>query len=234
MTNTAAVLLIGNELLSGQIQDQNLAYIATRLTAFGIPVIEARVVADTPAAIIAAVKALASTYTYVFTTGGIGPTHDDITAQAMADAFEAPLVEHAEALARLTAYYGSALNGPRRRMAMIPKGATLIDNPISQSPGFHLRNVYVMAGVPQIMQAMLETVLPTLGHGAPINTQIVTCYKPEGDIAEALAQVQSQFPTVNIGSYPNYRDGKFRVNLVLRSQDPEALAQCLAQVEKIV
>jgi molybdopterin-biosynthesis enzyme MoeA-like protein len=191
---------------------------------------ETRVVADEPAAIIEAVNALRKTYDLVFTTGGIGPTHDDITADCIAEAFGVPLMEDARALATLTAYYGQKLNPARRRMARIPKGASLIKNPVSGAPGFFLENVYVMAGVPSINRAMLNEVIDRLPGGAPRLEAVVTASVAEGSIADPLRAVASRHATVEIGSYPNYAHGKFGTSVVLKSTDALALASAKQDV----
>ncbi len=221
---TAAMLIIGNEILSGRTQDANLAHFAKVLGARGIALKEARVVADEPRAIIEAVNALRKAYDLVFTTGGIGPTHDDITAECIAQAFGVPLVEDPQAVSTLTAYYGAALNAARRRMARVPKGASLIANPVSGAPGFRLGNVYVMAGVPRINQAMLNEIIDTLPGGAPRLEAIVSAPVAEGSIADALRAIAARCPNVEIGSYPNYAHGKFGTSIVLKSADAAALA----------
>lgn len=224
---SACVLLIGNEILSGRTQDVNLAYLAGRLNDAGIRVMESRVVPDIEERIINTVNECRANYHYVFTTGGIGPTHDDITALAVAKAFGRELVRDKKAEALLHAIYKPEdRNEARMKMADIPKGAELIDNPVSTAPGFRVENVYVLAGVPKIMQAMLAGVLPGLQGGAPMLSETVTCDLPEGRIAAALAEVQQRYDDVEIGSYPQIpRDGKFITNLVLRSVDETRLAK---------
>ena len=200
---TAAVLVIGDEILSGRTQDTNLATIARFLAPFGIDLAEARFVPDVEAEIVAAVNALRARYTYVITTGGIGPTHDDITADAIGAAFGVPVEHHPEAMALLAArYQPGEFNERRQRMARIPKGGTLIKNPVSVAPGFQIGNVFVLAGVPKIMQAMLEDVAPRLTRGVPVTTRSVTVALAEGAIAEPLAAIQAAHPAVSIGSYP--------------------------------
>ena len=223
---TAALVVIGNEILSGRTQDVNLSHIAQRLASKGIRLAEARVVTDNQAAIIEAVNALRSRNTYVFTTGGIGPTHDDITAESVAKAFDLPLTRHEEAYARLSAHYdelGVEINEARARMAMTPEGASLIDNPVSAAPGFVIGNVHVMAGVPKIMHAMLENVLPTLEGGELLLSRTVYSSLPEGEIAGGLGDIQEEYPDLEIGSYPAQSKGEYRLSLVLRGSDPQML-----------
>lgn len=234
-TPTAAVLVIGNEILSGRTQDANLSYIASKLAAIGVAVREARVIPDVEAEIIAAVHTLRARYDYVFTTGGIGPTHDDITAGCIAKAFGLTLDINAEALARLTAHYPAGhLNDARRKMAEIPPGAALIDNPVSAAPGFRLENVYVLPGVPRIMQAMLDGLLPHLAGGPPIQSRIVSTPLLEGTIARDLGAVQDDFPDIDIGSYPYFRAGAFGVSLVLRGTDGPRLDAATAAVAAMI
>lgn len=237
MTNisTAAVLLIGNEVLSGRTKDKNLGFIADYLAAMGIDLMEARVVADSEADIVAAVNALRSRYTYVFTTGGIGPTHDDITADCIAKAFGVGISHHPEALAILQAFYaetGREMNEARKRMARIPEGATLIENPISKAPGFRIANVIVMAGVPKIMQAMMDNVSPSLSKGDLVKTHTVVFQGGEGDVAKPLKDIQDQFAEVTIGSYPFESPQGYCTNLVLRSRNQTALEQATIAVSK--
>ena len=200
---TAAVLVIGDEILSGRTQDVNIATIARFLAPFGIDLCEARCVPDIEAEIVAAVNALRARYTYVFTTGGIGPTHDDITADSIGAAFGRVVEHHPEAMAMLAARYAPGeFNDRRQRMARVPKGASLVKNPVSTAPGFQIENVFVLAGVPKIMQAMLEDVAPRLGRAAPVQSLSITVRMPEGRIASALSAIQDRHPDVSIGSYP--------------------------------
>ncbi|WP_425050886.1 competence/damage-inducible protein A [Psychromarinibacter sp. S121] len=220
---TAAMLVIGDEILSGRTRDANSNHLAIELTAAGIDLKEVRFVADDHAAIVAAVQALSKAYDTVFTSGGIGPTHDDITADAIADAFGAPIDVRDDARAILQAHYdrnGTELNEARLRMARIPDGAALIDNPVSAAPGFTLGNVHVMAGVPSIFNAMVESVLPTLTGGAPVVSRTVRVDRPEGDVAADLGALAKAHPDLSLGSYPFTRDGKYGTNLVVRGQDP--------------
>jgi molybdenum cofactor synthesis domain-containing protein len=221
---TAALLVIGDEILSGRTQDTNLNYLARFLGALGIDLREGRIVPDIEAEIVAAVNALRSTYDYLFTTGGIGPTHDDITADAIAKAFAVPIRYHPEALAILEPRYKPGeFNEMRRRMARIPEGGILIRNSVSAAPGFQIENVFVMAGVPMIMRAMLEDVAPRLKQGAPVHTRTVTARVAEGRIAAALARIQSEHKTVAIGSYPFYREDGSGTQLVVRGRDSAAV-----------
>ncbi|MDY0008721.1 MAG: molybdopterin-binding protein [Bdellovibrionales bacterium] len=233
---TAAILVIGNEILSGSTQDANIAYIGKHLSLRGIRVMEVRVVADIPSAIIAAVNALRAAYTYVLTTGGIGPTHDDITADCIAAAFETTIDVRDDARALLQAYYderGVPLNDARLRMARIPAGAKLIDNPVSAAPGFNIENVFVMAGVPKIMQAMLLHVDTMIQGGPPVLSKTVASNQKEGDVAFELGAIQKEYPAVDIGSYP--RDGqKPSLLLILRSTDAAALDAATAEVAAMV
>lgn len=230
---TAALLIIGNEILSGRTQDANLAFIANHLVNLGIRFREARVVPDEEVEIVAAINALRVRYTYVFTTGGIGPTHDDITAECIAKAFGVPLIRHPEAVRRLEAHYAGTgmLNEARLRMANTPEGAILIDNPVSTAPGFQIGNVFVMAGVPKIMQAMLTGIGDRLVGGPLVRTKSVASAIPEGTFADALRAIAADYPTVDIGSYPAFRQGKISTALVLRATDPallEAATQTVA------
>ena len=224
---TAAVLVIGDEILSGRTKDKNIGYIADHCTAVGIQLKEVRVVADEPADIVSAVNALRARYTYVFTTGGIGPTHDDITADCIAAAFGVTIDVDPRALALLVPYYerrGLELTPGRLRMARIPAGADLIDNSVSIAPGFMLGNVITMAGVPNIMQVMLDAVTPRLRTGRKMQSVSIDLAHPEGAIAEMFGAHQKDFPDVPMGSYPTFRDNRPMTQLVLRSVDPDRLA----------
>jgi molybdenum cofactor synthesis domain-containing protein len=232
---TACVLLIGNEILSGRTHDKNLPYIAEKLNAHGIRLREARVVPDQRDVIIATVNACRTAFDYVLTTGGIGPTHDDITAGCIAEAFGVPLLRDPEAVARLERHYQPGeLNEARLKMAEVPEGATLIDNPVSAAPGFRIGNVFVMAGVPRIMQAMLDCVLPQLAGGTPVQSRTVSCLLSEGQIAAALTAVQAQFTDIEIGSYPYFRNGAFGVSLVARGIDTLRIDAAAAALEAMI
>lgn len=225
---TACLLIIGNEILSGRTQDANLAYLARGLNEIGIQLREVRVIPDVNATIIETLNAVRANFNYVLTTGGIGPTHDDITAQCVADAFGVPLQLHDEAKRRLEERYVAMghtlpLNAARLRMAHIPQGARLIDNPVSAAPGFLIGNVAVMAGVPQIAQAMFQSLKPFLAGGLPVQSVSITCALAEGTMAAELGAIQADFPDVDIGSYPFWQQGGPATNLVLRGTDPTRL-----------
>lgn len=230
---TAAVLLIGDEILSGRTKDKNLGFIADYMTALGIDLREARLVPDVEEEIVAALNALRQRYTYVFTTGGIGPTHDDITADAVAKAFGVAIDHDPKAVDILRAYFaemGREPNEARMRMARIPKGASLIDNPVSRAPGFQMGNVFVMAGVPKIMNAMMEDVATRLTRGVPMMSKTVEFRGGEGDAAKPLGEIQKAYPTVVIGSYPFQAPDGFATNLVLRARDEAVLAEAYQAV----
>ncbi|RMD64574.1 MAG: competence/damage-inducible protein A [Alphaproteobacteria bacterium] len=232
---TACALIIGNEILSGRTQDVNLAFLGRRLNEVGIRLMEARIIPDVEAVIVAAVNEVRRRFDYVFTTGGIGPTHDDITAASIAKAFGVSLVLNPEAHARLQAHYGPGeLNEARLRMAHAPEGAVLIDNPISIAPGFQMENVFVMAGIPTIMQAMFEGIVHRLAGGVPLRARSFTLDMPEGAIARELGQLQEKYSDVEIGSYPFSRQGRFGTRLVLRTTDEERLAAAARDLDGIV
>jgi molybdenum cofactor synthesis domain-containing protein len=234
----AAILVIGDEILSGRTQDTNTGYIARWLAQLGIPVGEARVVADIEAEIVAAVRHLSGRYDYVFSTGGIGPTHDDITADCMAKAFGTGIGYHPAVFAAMAARYASmnnvVFNEARQRMARIPYGAALIGNSLSGAPGFQIGNVFVMAGIPAVMQAMLEDVRGRLAVGRALSSVTVSAYLGEGTIAAALAALQKQYPDIPLGSYPFNKDGKFGTSLVARGSDAEKLAEVKAALGALV
>lgn len=235
-TPTAAMLVIGDEILSGRTRDSNTNFLARALTDHGIRMMEARVVADEHDRIKSAVQALSGAYTHVFTSGGIGPTHDDITAEAVADAMGAKIGIRADARAILQAHYdarGQELNEARLRMARIPDGATLIDNPISAAPGFSIDNVHVMAGVPTIFEAMVASVMPTLTGGAPMLSKSLRLMRGEGDIAAGLGQLAADNPEVSIGSYPFHMDGVHGTNIVVRSQDGAAIDRVMGALARL-
>ena len=234
---SAALLIVGNEILSGRTHDKNIPYIAEKLGDAGIRLQEVRVVPDIADEIVAAVNALRARYTYLFTTGGIGPTHDDITAECVARAFDRPLIQHPEAFRRLEKHYENSdldFNEMRQRMANTPEGADLIDNPISTAPGFIVENVYVMAGVPKIMQAMLQNVIPMLTGGAVMQSRTVISDLGEGTVAAGLQEVQNRFQDVDIGSYPNFTSTGFRNALVLRGTDAERLDTATEAVRELI
>jgi molybdenum cofactor synthesis domain-containing protein len=234
---TAALLVIGDEILSGRTKDKNIGYIAEYLTAIGIDLKEVRVVPDGEDEIVNALNALRARFDYVFTTGGIGPTHDDITSECVARAFGVTLVLNPEAKSILEARYrerGMELNEARLRMAHVPQGATLVENSISGAPGFRIGNVFVMAGVPQIMQAMFESVRSSLKGGRPVLSRALSCALAEGQLAKGLAEIQSRHADVDIGSYPWYRRGAYGVSLVMRSPDSQRLAAATDEVATLI
>ena len=219
---TAAMLVIGDEILSGRTRDANMHFLAQELTKHGIDLKEVRIVSDDAEAIETAVKALSQAYDHVFTSGGIGPTHDDITADCIASAFGAHIDVREDARALLQAHYdqsGLELNAARLRMARIPDGATLIDNPVSTAPGFTLGNVHVMAGVPSVFRAMVVSVLPTLTGGKPLLSQTLRVNRGEGDIAANLSALAQDFDDLSIGCYPFQINGVFGANVVVRGTD---------------
>jgi len=237
MTNpTAAMLVIGDEILSGRTRDANMYYLAGALTEIGIDLKEVRVVSDDKAAIIAAVTALSQAHDTVITSGGIGPTHDDITADCIAAAFERPIDIRSYARALLAAHYdrqGVELNAARLRMARIPDGATLIDNPVSVAPGFILENVHVMAGVPAVFQAMVASVLPGLTGGAPLLSQTLRIHRGEGDIAGPLASLAQEYSDLSFGSYPFQKDGRYGANIVVRGTKNARVSAALSHLRSI-
>src|SRR5262247_3989557 len=235
---TAAVLVIGDEILSGRTKDKNIGYIADYLTAIGIDLKEVRVVADEATAIVGALNALRAKYTYVFTTGGIGPTHDDITADCVAEAFGVSLEFHSDAIAVIKqrlAKTGGELNVARLRMARIPRGAELVANKVSGAPGFWIGNVITMAGIPAVMQAMLDEVAPKLKTGTKLLSETIRADAKEGDVGTALGVIAKAHPETIIGSYP-FIDEKLgpNTNIVVRSRDAEKLAVVKAEVETML
>ena len=233
---TAALLVIGDEILTGRTKDKNIGYIAEYLTGIGIDLREVRIVPDVEAEIVAAVNALRERYTYLFTTGGIGPTHDDITADCIAKAFGVAIDRDPRAVALLRERYRpEELNEARLRMARIPAGADLIDNPISKAPGFRLGNVIVMAGVPSIMQTMLDQVAPTLQTGSRMIIESIEAEGlAEGLYAEGLAEIALAHPTLSIGSYPSFSSTGFRNQIVVRGKDPAGVAAAAAAVTTLL
>ena len=232
---TAAVLVIGDEILSGRTKDKNIGYIAEYMTNIGIDLREVRVVPDVMDEIVDALNALRARYTDVDTTGGIGPTHDDITADAVAKAFGVELYEDQRIIeAMLTRMKPEDLNESRRRMARVPKGGELVPNPVNKIPGFRIGNVIVMAGVPMIMQAMLDSVAPTLETGVKLTMQSVDADAPEGAYAAALGDIAKARENLSIGSYPSYVDGKFRNQIIIRGRDPQEVAAGVQDVEAML
>lgn len=231
---TAAMIVIGDEILSGRTRDSNMHYLAGKLTEAGIDLEEVRMIGDKRGTIIAAVQAMSATYDHVFTSGGIGPTHDDITADCIAAAFDALIDVRDDARAILAEHYaksGTELNAARLRMARIPDGATLIDNPVSAAPGFKMKNVHVMAGVPSVFTAMVASVLPTLTGGAPLISKTLRIERGEGDIAGPLGALADAFPLLSMGSYPFQKDGKYGAHIVIRGNDEGQIDDALAQLE---
>ncbi len=220
---TAALVVIGDEILSGRTQDANIAYLAKWLGLQGIRLREVRVVADDTAAIVAAVNALRVAHDYLFTTGGIGPTHDDITVDAIAQALGVEVVLHPQAVAVLTDHYGDAINEARLRMARVPAGAELIANPRTKAPGIRFGNIFIMAGVPAITRSMLESLDDTLPGGRPVRSRTVAAWTVESRVASLLAAVEKAHDGVQIGSYPFWRDGRTGANFVVRSVDQDLL-----------
>jgi molybdenum cofactor synthesis domain-containing protein len=233
---TAALLVIGDEILSGRTKDQNISYIADYLSKIGIDMREARIVPDAASEIIASVNGLRTRYDYLFTTGGIGPTHDDVTADAVAAALGVEISEDPRAIEMLlTLFKPEDLNEARRRMARIPHGAELIENRISKAPGFRIENVFVLAGVPAIMQVMLDAVAPQLVRGAPVITETISARSlPEGDYATALEDLSSKNPHVTFGSYPAFHEGRFHNEIVVRGKDGAKVAEAAAAVKAMV
>lgn len=233
---TAALVIIGDEILSGRTHDKNIPYVAEKLGDAGVRLAEVRVIPDVAQTIIDTVNEMREAHDYVMTTGGIGPTHDDITAENVAKAFGVELELNDAAYAELLAYYKdeSEITESRKKMAMIPKGAVLIDNPVSGAPGINIGNVYVMAGVPRIMQSMLDAIIPTLKGGKPVESRSVAADLPESAVADELAIIQDNYPMLSIGSYPKYQNGKFGTTLVLRGIDEDALDKATQEVVDLV
>jgi molybdenum cofactor synthesis domain-containing protein len=234
---TASLLIIGNEILSGKTQDKNLNYIAKKFVDMGIDFYEVRVVKDIENEIVDALNALRTKYDYVFTTGGIGPTHDDITVDAVAKAFGVAVVESPVARAKLEEYYtsrGSELNEARLKMAKFPEGAELIENPLTAAPGCKIGNVFVLAGIPSIMQVMFDYASQHLEKGRKIHSKTVSCNLVEGDLASKLGAIQENYSNTEIGSYPYIHQGKYAVSLVIRSIDEDAVSKAAAEIEKMI
>jgi len=231
----AALIIIGNEILSGRTKDKNLAYLAEWLNEIGIQLYEVRVIRDDENEIIDCVNLLRRKYNYVFTTGGIGPTHDDITTESIAKAFNVELETNPEALKILQSYYKEGeLNEARLKMTLLPKGAELVENPVTKAPGFKMENVFVMAGIPSIMQGMLEGAKTFLRIGNKMTSESIDVFMPESYIAEELSKMQDNYPEVEIGSYPFNKEGQFGTSLVMRSANLDALKLCVSDVAKMV
>ena len=235
MTLTAAILVIGDEILSGRTQDTNSTYIARQLAGLGIDLKEIRVVPDDQGEIVAALNALRARFDFLFTTGGIGPTHDDITADAVAKAFGVGIGYHPEAYALLEARYGADnFNEARKRMARVPEGGTLIRNSVSTAPGFRIGNVFVMAGVPAVMRAMMEDIATVLPRGVPVASMTVSVRAPEGAIAAGLEAVQKSFPAIAIGSYPFHDEQGAGAQLVARGRDAAEVERAAQAIEAML
>ena len=233
---TSCLLVIGNEVLSGRTQDANIKFIATGLGEIGIPLREVRIIPDVAETIIETVNDCRARFDHVFTTGGIGPTHDDITSECVAAAFGVPWEPHPEAWARMERHYRPGeFNAARQRMATMPRGAKLIDNPVSVAPGFTIGNVHVMAGVPRVMQAMFAALVPTLEGGTPVASRAVYAVGLlEGNVAAGLEAIQKRYPDLDLGSYPFYRGTGNGVALVAKGTDLARLEACIAEVTAVV
>lgn len=231
----AALIIIGNEILSGRTKDKNLAYLAEWLNEIGIQLYEVRVIRDDEKEIIDCVNLLRKKYDYVFTTGGIGPTHDDITTESIAKAFNVELETNPEALEILQSYYKEGeLNEARLKMTLLPKGAELVENPVTKAPGFKMENVFVMAGIPSIMQGMLEGAKAFLKIGNKMTSKSIDVFMPESYVAEELSKMQDNYPEVEIGSYPFNKEGQFGTSLVMRSANLDTLERCASDVAEMV
>jgi molybdenum cofactor synthesis domain-containing protein len=232
---TAAMLVIGDEILSGRTRDSNMHHLAGQLTERGITLCEVRVVADDRAAIVAGINALRAAFDHVFTSGGIGPTHDDITADAVAQAFGVELFEDERIIAAmLERIKPEDLNEARRRMARVPKGGDLVPNPVNKIPGFRIGNVITMAGVPMIMQAMLDCVAPTLETGVKLTMHAIDAGLPEGQYATPLSDIAKAHERLSIGSYPSYVDGAFRNQIIVRGREPQQVAAAAEEIEAML
>ncbi len=231
-TVTACLLIIGNEILSGRTKDANLQFLALELNKIGVRLKECRVIPDIEETVVETVNEVRRKFDYVFTTGGIGPTHDDITADCIAKAFGVGISEHPEAIDRMTRHYGDAalFTAARRRMARIPHGGVLVDNPVSVAPGFQMENVFTFAGIPTIMQGMFHAMKHRLVGGDPVVSRTVRTNLPEGIIAEPLGALQKRYEDLDIGSYPGFRNGKVSVSLVLRGTKDARLAAASAEL----
>lgn len=233
---TAALIIIGDEILSGKTHDKNTPWLAVNLNEAGVRLAEVRVIPDVKQKIIETVNEMRACHDYVFTTGGIGPTHDDITAESVAAAFGVELELRDDAYAALLSYYKdeSEITESRKKMAMIPKGGALIPNPVSGAPGIHIGNVFIFAGVPRIMQAMFDAVKHELQGGKPVESRTVSCAIPESLAAEGLGEIQARYPMLSIGSYPQYQNGKFGTALVIRGIDEAALEAAVKETVCLV
>ena len=231
---TASMLVIGDEILSGRTRESNMHFLAIELSKVGIDLKEVRIVRDYKPAIISAVRTLSASFNFVFTSGGIGPTHDDITSECMAEAFNCPIDINEAARNKLEDYYrglGKKLNSARLRMARIPKGAELINNSVSAAPGFSIENVHVMAGVPKVFQAMVSSILKTLKRGTPTLSRTLKLLLAEGEIAALLEKLSLDYPKLSIGSYPFVKNGEFGVNIVVSGDSSELIDQFINNLE---
>jgi len=231
---TAAALIIGNEILSGRTRDANVAYLGRRLNELGVRLVEVRILPDLEEAVVPALRALKESNDYVFTTGGIGPTHDDITVDCVAKALGRKVVEHPEARRILEDHYDEAINEARLRMARAPEGAELLENPISAAPGLHIENVFVLAGIPEIMRAQFESAAPLIHGGQPLQSVSLPVAMAESVIAPGLGALQERYPDVEMGSYPYQRAGRFGTVLVLRSPEGARLAAAAAELRQLI
>jgi len=234
-TYTAVLLIIANEILTGRIQDSNTPWIAARMADYGIVLDEVRIIPDAEEVVTKAVRDVRESFDYVFTTGGIGPTHDDITAASVAKAFDTGMELNREAVNIFKKYYEvKELSAPRAKMATMPKGASLIPNPVTAAPGFIMDNVHVMAGEPRIMQSMMDYILDTIEVGDPIVSNTVACGLPESVLAQDMEELQKSYPDVHIGSYAHYRGGSLGLSLVLRGTDNDMLDQATHELIEII
>lgn len=234
---TAAMLVIGDEILSGRTKDKNVGFVADYLTNLGIDLKEVRIVGDEHAEIADAVNALRAKYTYVFTSGGIGPTHDDITAEAVSAAFGVPCTHHPKAMKDMAARYAELdmeFTEARQRMARTPQGAELIENKVSGAPGIRMENVFTMAGVPKVMQAMMDAIAPTLKSGTRMLSHAVDCEFGEGTIGGPLGDIQQRHPETMIGSYPRFENGNYSTQIVVRARDRALMASAVGDVENML
>ena len=237
MSSSAGIIIIGDEILSGRTKDTNINWIANELNEIGIKLKEARVIEDDKKTIIDTVLEFSKKFTYVFTSGGIGPTHDDITTESIAAAFQVDLEKNKIAMNLLKKHYEKSnidFNEARQKMAIIPKGASLIDNPVSIAPGFNIKNVYVFAGIPKIMQSMFHSISGKLKGGVIINSKTITCDIGEGKIASDLSQIEKQFLNMKIGSYPFFNPKSFGTSIVIRSEKIEDIDLALEKLTKII
>ena len=231
----ASLIIIGNEILSGRTQDKNLSYLANWLNEIGIQLAEVRVIRDEEEIVVETVNHLRSTYDYVFTTGGIGPTHDDITSLCIAKAFEVELEINSGALGILKEYYNDGeLTDARMKMTKMPVGSELIENPVSRAPGFKMDNVFVLAGIPSIMQGMLEGARKHLTVGEVVKSKSIDVFTPESNVADALTDLQNKYAEVEIGSYPFNKDNRFGTSVVMRSSDETKLENCESELKELM